>query len=473
MLNRFSSPRSPRRLMPVALIWLALILAAAVLTGPTMVRAQPVAADAPPAVRLAYWLESAATAFGNEQLDDWVAATEQLHRLRPHNQDFMRHLVVGYARQNRLSDAFNMMLTMQQQGLAEDWSAYEELEPLRQHRLYTHLVDLMREAGQPFGRFDVYAELPGDLVMPEALAMDAATHRLFVGSLRDGSIRVRNADGEWSLFATPDSVDGLMGVFGLGLDADRGHLWVATSNVSQFAGFDAQAAVPTALLKLDLTTGERLARHVINPSGLSHLLGSVTVAEDGTVFAADTLNPVLFRLQPETEQLELYFGSPNLSSFRGLALSQDHALMYVADYEQGIVVVATDGSQRAWQLAIPETLNLGGIDGLYWWDQHLIAIQNGISPQRVLRLELGPDGLGVTAVAPVLAALEEFDTPTFGTMDGSRLLLLSGSHWQHVDTRGRPLSGELPSVTVLQTDVAATELMTVGEEALRQMQGGR
>ncbi len=169
----------------------------------------------------------------------------------------------------------------------------------------------------------------------------------------------------------------------------------------------------------------------------------------------------------------MFFGSPNFSSLRGLALSPDDRLLYVADYEQGIFIISTTGAQQAWQLAVPPTLNVTGIDGLYWWDGHLVIIQNGISPQRVMRLQLGADGLGVTAVAPVLAALEVFDTPTFGVMDDNWLHLFSGSHWQHVDGRGRPLDEALPPVSILTTSVDAGEIMVVGEEALRQLQGRR
>lgn len=450
---------------------LPVLLLLAVLTAPAV--AQPVPGDAPPAVRLAYWFDQAAKAFNEERLDDWVTATENLHELRPYNQDFMRHLVLGYARQNRLSHAFNMMMAMQQQGLAEDWDRYEELQPLRQHRLYGHLADLMRQAGEPFGRYESLADLPADLAMPEALALDRASQRLFVGSLRDGRILVRAGDGDWEAFASPETVEGLMGVFDLGVDEARGYLWVASANVPQFSGFEPQARASTVLLKLDLETGERVASYLTPPGAQTHLLGSLAVAADGTVYAADTSNPLLFRLQPGNDRLEPFFGSSNFSSLRGLALSGDQQLLYVADYEQGVFIIATDGSQRAWQLAVPETLNVGGIDGLYWWNQHLIVIQNGISPQRVMRLQLGGDGLGVTAVAPVLAALDVFDTPTFGVLDENRLHLFSGSHWQHVDGRGQPTAESLPPIRLLTTEVDAADLMVVGEEALRQLQGGR
>ncbi len=428
--------------------------------------------NAPPGVRLAYWFQQAGQAFENDRVDDWVAATEQLHELRPYNQDFMTHLVLGYARQENLSKAFEMMLHMQQQGLAQDWSSYEELEPLRPHRLYGHLSDLMSEAGQPFGDFEIHSELPADLAMPEAIALDRESSRVFVGSIGNGSI-VHSSDGqEWQRFAAPDSVEGLHAVFDLAIDSERGYLWVATGMVGQFAGFEEDKAGQSALLQLDLESGERLAAFAVPASALDHLLGSLVVAADGTVFAADTRNPIVFRLPPGGEQLDLFFGNQNFSSLRGLALSGDDGLLYMADYEQGIFVLATDGSNQGWKLAVPETLNEGGIDGLYWWDGHLVAIQNGISPQRVVRLKLGPDGLGVVGVAPVLAALEIFDTPTFGALDGSRLLLFSGSHWQHLDGRGKPLAEDLPTVRILEADVDSAAIMTVGEEAMRQLQGG-
>src|SRR5699024_4584240 len=159
----------------------------------------------------------------------------------------------------------------------------------------------------------------------------------------------------------------------------------------------------------------------------------------------------------------------NCTSLLGLALNDEGSLLYVADYELGIFVVDVSGGQQAWQLAIPETFNAGGIDGLYWWNNHLIAIQNAITPQRVVRLALGDDGLGVTAVAPLAAALDEFDTPTFGVMDGQDLYFFGASHWQHVDAEGQA-RGELPEVPIMTIDVDNASVQVVGQEIMEQMQ---
>jgi sugar lactone lactonase YvrE len=452
-----------------------LLLASLMVSLPLVAQQAPEAAppeSAPASARLAHWFNQAAQAFDSGQLDDWVEATEKLHELRPYNQDFMTHLVVGYARQQDLNQAFGMMLNMQQQGLAEDWSRFEELAPLREHRLYDHLVGLMSEAGQPFGRFEDHGRVPADLAMPEGIARDPESDLLFVGSVRDGRILSSDDGEDWTVFATPETVKGLASVFDLVVDSERGYLWVATGSAPQFRGYDAENLAPSALLKLDLESGELLDVFAVPGAGDQHLLGSIALASDGTVYAADTRQPVVFRLTEGEGALQLFFGNRDFSSLRGLALSGDDRLLYIADYEQGIFVLATDGSNQGWKLAVPETLNEGGIDGLYWWENHLVAIQNGVSPQRVLRLQLGPDGLGVIAVAPVLAALEAFDTPTFGVMDGSRLMMFSGSHWQHVDGRGNPLADELPKIRLLEADVDSAEVMVVGEEALEQLQRG-
>ena len=442
-----------------------LLLAAASLASSD----RPPLEEMPQQFQLAFWLNQAALAYEEKDYADWARATEKLHALRPYNQDFMTHLVTAYTRTGEISKAFNMMLVMQQQGLAQDWEEIDGLDELRKHRLYNHLNDLMIEAGQPFGEAEVFAELDGAHAMPEAVAHDPGTGRLFVGTVRDGLI-LQTVDGQgWEEFASPGTVDGLRAVFDLAVDAERGHLWVATGAVSHFQMGESEQR-GTALLKLDLESGELLATYPVQSDGQPHMLGSIAINRDGIVYAANASMPMLFRLDPnEQSHPRPFFGHQNFSSLRGIALSDDDQLLYVVDYEIGILVLATDDSQQAWKLAVPETLNEGGIDGIHYWNDHLIVIQNGVTPERVLKLELGPDGLGVVSVAPVAAGLDYFDVPTFGAMVDNHLYFLAASHWQKVDARGRPHGGQLPSVPILRADVDSTEVRVVGQDVLDRM----
>lgn len=446
----------------------ALVLLLAVSTQAAAER--PPLEEMPHGFQIAFWLNQAALAFNEGDYADWARATEKLHALRPNNQDFMSHLVQAYARLGETSKAFEMMLTMQQQGLHQDWDEIDAVESLREHRLFGHLNELMTRAGEPFGRVEEFARLGADVRMPEAMTHDPDSGRFFVGTIGDGLILTSTDGSEWETFARAEDVDGLMAVFDLAVDAERGHLWAATAPVPQFSGFSSQRGQPAALLRFDLASGELLERVSVSPAeGSNPVIGSLVVAGDGTVFAADTRQPVLYRLTPGSAAMEPFFGHHNFSSLRGLALSEDGSKLYVADYEVGILVIGTD-EQQAWKLHVPENLNEGGIDGLYWWDGHLVAIQNGISPQRVLRLQLGPDGLGVINVTPVVAGLEAFDTPTFGTMVDNELVFFAVSHWGHVDSRGAPLAGALPEVPLLRTDIGSPELLSVGSEMVDELQ---
>ena len=113
---------------------------------------------------------------------------------------------------------------------------------------------------------------------------------------------------------------------------------------------------------------------------------------------------------------------------RGMDISDDGKMLYVADYEMGIAAIDLEQNEP-YKLGTPETLNLGGIDGLNYWDGHLVVIQNGIKPQRIMSLKLNESGRGVSNVAPLAVALELMDFPNFGTVVGDELFFFANSHW--------------------------------------------
>ena len=164
-------------------------------------------------------LQQAAQAYQAQDIEAWVEATEKLHELRPYNQDFMRHIVVGHAQLGNLSQAYDMMLKMQQQGLSEDWDAIDAVEPLREHQVYDHLSRLMSDAGKPFGEVSVWSELDPEHAMPEAMAYDPEGERFLIGTIREGEI-LASQDGEtWQTVVSAATLPELLGVFDLAVDA--------------------------------------------------------------------------------------------------------------------------------------------------------------------------------------------------------------------------------------------------------------
>jgi sugar lactone lactonase YvrE len=464
----------PLRRAAITLAALALGLASAV--GPAAAQqndesAPPAAEERPatPAQQMARWFHQAAEAYAAEDHERWVEALENLHRMRPFNYDFMRQLVMGYALTGQTARAFDMMLRMQQQGLAEDWDAIEEVEPLRQYPLYEHLRDLMKQAGEPGGAAQPVWTIDAEHAMPEALAHDADSGRVFVGTVRDGRILVRGSDdAEFKLFASPEDTPGLMGVFDLLVDEERGHLWVATASAGPYRGVSPSNQGRTALLRLDLDSGEKLGEYRVLADGVPHMLGAMAQADDGTLYAADGAAPVIYRWQPGDERPRPFVVNPSFTSLRGIALSPDESKLYVADYELGLFFFELGEQVRGFAIGVPDSLNLGGIDGLYEWDGHLVAIQNGVTPQRVLRLKLDESGTRVASIATVAKALPEFDNPTWGTMAGDSLLFLAASHWHRVGPDGRPVDPPLPDVPLMRTRIDRAQSVVLGEEMLEE-----
>jgi hypothetical protein len=55
------------------------------------------------------------------------------------------------------------------------------------------------------------------------------------------------------------------------------------------------------------------------------------------------------------------------------------------------------------------------------------VVQGGFDPQRVIRLELDASGAAVESVVPMAIALEGFNQPGFGTLQGERLYYFANS----------------------------------------------
>jgi hypothetical protein len=212
-------------------------------------------------------------------------------------------------------------------------------------------------------------------------------------------------------------------------------------------GFDKAQAGQSALFEFKLDSLELVKRYPVQADGKPHRLGGLAQTPNGDVYAVDTVLPIIYRLPAGAEQIMPFVASGDMVSLRGITTSTDGRMLYVADYEMGIMALNL-AEQQVNMLTVPETLNVGGIEGLLFWDGHLVLIQNGLKPQRVMRLKLGDDGVSVTEVAPLAVAQPGFNYPNFGTLVDKDVVYLGNSHWV------RTSQGQPEPVRVLSTNVA-------------------
>jgi hypothetical protein len=124
-----------------------------------------------------------------------------------------------------------------------------------------------------------------------------------------------------------------------------------------------------------------------------------------------------------------------LLSAQGLALTPDERWLYVAEYARGIL--RADLHSRSIELLpCPDTLAALGIDGLYWFGGALIGIQNGMTPARVVRLTLAPEGDRLLGAEVLERAHPLHAEPTLGTLVGRDFYYIANSQWERFGEEG-------------------------------------
>jgi len=374
---------------------------------------------------------------------------QHLRELRPNNGEYMYQLVLAHALLDEKTDAYNLMLSMQQQGLGYDFTLTDDSNNIRNTEVFDYINDLMIKAGEAMGESEVAFTLPHSIVLPEAMAWDESRQSFLIATAAQGSIYAVTQNGESRELLKANAENGMWAIFGLLVDQPRNRLWVSSAATRTFSGYDPADKGRSALFEFDLTSLELIQRYPVPVDGRPHVLGSMALSPNGDIFIVDRVLPIIYSKAANADKLKAVFASRDMISMRGIAIQPDGRLMYVADRELGIKVFDIEG-QKAGKVAVPATLNVGGIDGLYLWDNHLIMIQNGIKPQRVMRLELDPSGTRVTAVRPLAVAQPEFDIPSFGILRDKDLYYFANSQVPSGN-------GPVKAVSVLRTPVDSNE----------------
>ena len=359
-------------------------------------------------------------AFEAEKWVSFYSANMKLHQLLPYETGYVVNIVKACALLDRKSTAYHYMLQLQQQGVSYDFNADDETQGIRDTEAYQHINNLLKDAGNTAGEGDVVFEIPGNASDYRALAWDESRGRFLVGTVREGTLLALSTSGESEVLLKASEENGLWSITGLSVDTENNRLWIASTASPSFINFTVTDKGHGALFELDLKTLEIVGRYNVPVDGLEHELGSLAVSQDGHVYVIDRATPIIYTKLPESDRLEAFFANPAAGEFDDIAVTPDNSRVFVSDVEKGILVIDPNARQ-ARMLSGPEAMNLGGIESVSYLDHHLYIIQGRFSPQRIIRLELDPSGGVAQSVSPMAIALEGFNRPGVGAIQGDGL----------------------------------------------------
>jgi sugar lactone lactonase YvrE len=332
------------------------------------------------------------------------------------------------------------------QQVAFDLPADDDLASLREREDFAEVQRRMDALSIPVGQARPAFTLPQKDLIPEGVAHDPKTGAFFVSSVRRRKI-VRVASDGTASDLVAEGQDGLLSVLGSAVDAPRRALWAASQATPQMAGFRQEEAGRSFLAELDLDSG-RLRRTVAAPEG--GRLADISVGADGAVFAADPESGRVYGLDRDAKALRTIVEKGSLRSAQGIAIAPGGQTLYVADYARGVARVRVADGSVSWLTAPPDT-PLTGIDGLVLANGWLVAIQNGLTPHRVIGLRLDPAGQAVTESRVLERAHRAFDEPTLGVVVGSDLYFVANSQYGHFRRDGSLDETRLVGAVVLRT----------------------
>ncbi len=380
------------------------------------------------------------------QRRDWAAfveASEQALAAFPGHPVFLYNLACAYGVSGRAEDAARLLDELTTRHVFFDGKAENDFAPVRENpafaRAAARLEAVARET-RPGG--EIAFALPERDLLVEGVAHDPASGSFFVGSVHRRKI-VRLEVGK----APRDFVaEGLLGVFGLDVDVTRGLLWACTGALPAMTGYRDADRGRAEALAFDLRTGV-LARRVVVATEGKHVCNDLAVLGEGELLVSDSLAGEVLRVVPGVDEPRPFLPAGVLVSPQAIAVSRE--ALFVADYSLGLVRVDRASGEVA-LVAAPAEAVLTGIDGLRIVSGGLVAIQNGVTPHRVVALTLAPGGRRVERARVLAQADPRWAEPTLGTVVGGALYYVANSQWPAFGRDANPAPETLAAPILLK-----------------------
>lgn len=212
-------------------------------------------------------------------------------------------------------------------------------------------------------------------LLPEGIEYNPLTKRYLVGSLSEGTIYEVSNDGSLNRFSRSDSESFLSCSAGLQVDAKKNHLYVCNQDAKY-----PNVGTRVNLIVLSLVDGSFIRN--IDLSGLGSndkLLNDVSPPDAaGFIYATDSLNGVIFRINPDAGTAEVYFQSDALkpNDATGVGANGIDLWHEGGDVSKEFLIVAKSGNTTSRSFL------------------HRVEVTNTTSSLRLLTVDLDTNGVG-------------------------------------------------------------------------------
>ena len=395
-----------------------------------------------PAQAITETRSAAMKAYSDGNFASYLAHVRALRDMLPNHPAIDLRLAAALARTGHPDDAFALLDTIAAMGVTVDLAA----DARNAQDFASIATDPRFDAWQrrtaanagPIVHSTVWHRFADAGLVTEDVSENPKDHSFYVSSVLKHKIVRVDARGAETGFPLEAPESG-WNVSGVQVDAKRGVLWVSAQALRGFPGIADADAGKSRLSAYGLKSKRRLYTHEFVPEPDRQIaIGDLALTPAGDVLAMDSQGGKVYRVAADRRSLD-GLNRPFLSP-QDAAISEDGKAAFIADYQRGIARIDLNTGDHEWLLA-DRSIALSGIDGLYSYRGGLIAIQNGVQPERILFCGLDGDGRRITH-CKVLERGEPLGEPTHGVVIGDAFVYLANSGWNKLDEHGKPRAGE-------------------------------
>ncbi|MCP5053021.1 MAG: hypothetical protein GY940_37990 [bacterium] len=360
------------------------------------------------------------------QKKDYGAYLENLKgafRLHPGFNGLKCHLAGAYALNGKKKESLEILKTAVDMGLIYPEERKSDFDSLKDSEEFKGLWEKLRSNRSATDNSRVAFVIPEKDLIPEGITHNPKTGSFYVTAIYKRKIVQISPGGKVSDFISHKQ-DGFWGGVGLEVDAKRQVMWVNCGTGNQMKDYKEEKEGQSAVFKYDLKSKKLIKKYLL-ADDKKHLLNDLTVASNGDVFLTDSDFKALYTISHARDKLELFLAPGLLSYPNGITLSGDGKYLYVAHLEGISRVDITRRTHK--KLAHAENMSLTGIDGLYFHNGSLVAVQNYGGLNRVARFHLNKDGDSVEKLEVLEANHSLFIIPTTGVPVGNEFYYIANS----------------------------------------------
>ncbi len=396
-----------------------------------------------------YYYGQAREAFKSGDYTKFYDMIVKANELHPYHQGVLYYRGVAAALTNHGDEAVQFLLEAVLVNAKFDLSV-DELKSLAGQKDFEELKSTQKELLQPVIHSDTAYIIKDRALHLESVAAGEKNGIFYLSSVHKRKIIKVNAKGNVTDF-TKNAQDGITSLLGIKVDKTKKVLWACSSPMPEMENYDTTSV--SYVFKYDLKTGKLLAKYTPDASVKGSVFGDLVLNKNGEALISDTQSNTIFKVNESTQKLDPYFTSEEFWNIQGITFSEDEHLLFIADYIKGLFSLNTQTKELV-QLSKEIPVSLKSIDGLIWYQNSLIAIQNGVVPMRVTRYFLNSTLDTITRYEIIDRAHPSFNEPTNGCILNDTLYYVANSQWGGYDEKHqlKPID-QLQDIVILKTDL--------------------